>query len=160
MSRIPLPLVPIALALCVLVSGCGPYPRDTDDMSQRAAERGMRVGASHDPPWLVVGDDGRVSGPEAALMQRFAAAQGYRLAWQPGGHDVLMRQLEHADLHAVVGGYDRKSPWTPRVAWSRALHARASPQAPMPERHIGLPPGQSAWHLAFDTWLVQQEGTR
>lgn len=160
MTRMSLPLVFIAFGLCLLVSACGAYPRDSDGMTQRASGQGMRVGASHDPPWLVVDADGRVSGPEAELLQAFAAAQGYRLRWQPGGHDALMRQLEHAELHAVVGGYDRKSPWKPRVAWSRPLRARASPHSPMPERRIGLPPGQSAWQLGLDTWLVRQAGTR
>ena len=119
--------------------------------------QGMRVGASHDPPWLQVGADGTVSGPEAELMQGFADAQGYRLTWLPGSHDALMRDLQDARLHAVVGGHHPDSPWKPMVGWSQPLALRASADGPMPERRIALPPGQSAWHLAFDRYLAERE---
>ncbi|MDH5834839.1 transporter substrate-binding domain-containing protein [Luteimonas kalidii] len=150
----------LSLALTLVLAACSGYPRDADDMTQRADEQGMRVGASHDPPWVLVAPDGRVSGPEPELLQRYADARGYRLEWVPGGHDALMRDLERAHLHAVVGGHHRTSPWKPRVGWSQPLRARPGGDAPLPERRIALPPGQSAWHLAFDSFLVQHGDRR
>jgi polar amino acid transport system substrate-binding protein len=164
MAEYPLPAA-LARAACLLAAvlalgACDGYPRDADDMTRRATEQGMRVGASHDPPWVVVGADGRVTGPEPALLQRYAEAQGYRLEWAIGGHDALMRDLERAHLHAVVGGHHRKSPWAPKVGWSQPLRERPAADAPMPERRLALPPGQSAWHLAFDSFLVHQGADR
>ena len=104
--------------------------------------------------------DGTVSGPEAALVQRFADAHGYALTWVPGSHDALMRDLARAHLHAVAGGHHPDSPWKPDVAWSQPLSLRALPDGPMPERRIALPPGQSAWHLAFDRHLAEREGAQ
>jgi len=154
------PGVIYALA-ALLLAGCGDdYPRDVDDASAQASAHGMRVGASHDPPWVRVGPGGDVGGPEAELLQRFAAARGDRLAWVVGGHEALMGDLERGRLHAVVGGHGRASPWKSRVGWSRALPLRAGEGAGMPERRIALPPGQSAWHLAVDRWLVAAEGAR
>ena len=149
-----------ALAILLVLSACGDYPRDADNMTRQAAEQGMRVGASHDPPWLMVQADGSVGGPEADLVQRFADAQGYRLTWLPGSHDALMGDLERARLHAVVGGHHPDSPWKPRAGWSRPLGLRAAPDGPMPERRIALPPGQSAWQLAFDRHLGEHEGAQ
>lgn len=153
-----------ALACIALVAlalgGCEAYPRDADDLTAEARERGMRVGASHDPPWVVVAGDGSVHGPEAELVQRYADAHGYRVTWLPGGHDALMADLERAQLHAVVGGHRPDSPWKPKVGWSRPLRLRASPDGPMPERRVALPPGQSAWHLAFDRHVVEREGAQ
>ena len=146
-----------ALALLLVLAGCGRYPRDADDMTAQAAERGMRVGASHDPPWLTVGADGAVHGPEAALVEAFARSHGYRLTWIPGSHDALMGDLERSRLHAVAGGHHPDSPWKPKVGWSRPLRLRASGDGAMPERRIALPPGQSAWHLAFDGFLLARE---
>ena len=83
-----------ALAALLALSACDGYPRDADDMTTQAAGQAMRVGASHDPPWLLVQADGSVSGPEAAVVQRFAKAHGYRLTWLPGSHDALMGDLE------------------------------------------------------------------
>lgn len=155
----PRPCTTIAGALSALLalSACDDYPRDADAMTTKAAQRGMRVGASHDPPWLLVGADGTVDGPEAVLVQRFADAHGYTLTWVPGGHDALMRDLARAHLHGVAGGHHPDSPWTPDVGWSRPLRMRAWADGPMPERRIALPPGQSAWHLAFDRYLLAQE---
>lgn len=143
------------LGATLLLGGCDGYPRDSDDLTAQARERGMRVGASHDPPWLVVGTDSAVSGPEADLVRRFADAHGYRVRWIPGSHDALMADLEEARLHAVVGGHHPDSPWKPKVGWSRPLALRAASDGPMPERRVALPPGQPAWHLAFDRHVVE-----
>ena len=149
-----------ALAALLLLAGCGDYPRDADGATAQAAESGMRVGASHDPPWVVVGPDGSVSGPEADLVQRFAAARGERMDWVVDGHEALMLELERARLHAVVGGHHRTSPWKGKVGWSRPLPLAATAGTGAPERRIALPPGQSAWQLAFDRYLVAAEGAR
>lgn len=148
------------LAATVLLAGCNDYPRDADGLSRQAARDGMRVGVSDDRPWVQVSADGAVSGPEADLLQRYAATRGYRIHWVPGGHDLLMQRLEQAQLHAVIGGHHADSPWKPKVGWSRPLHLRASADSPMPERRVALPPGQSAWHLAFDRYLVETDSAR
>jgi polar amino acid transport system substrate-binding protein len=158
-------MVRASITLCVLLallalSACDGYPRDADHLTRRAAEHGMRVGASHDPPYVVVAADGSVSGIEADLVQGFADAHGYRLTWAANGHDVMMRDLERAHLHAVIGGHHRKSPWEPKVGWSQSLHLRANDDAPLPERRIALPPGQCGWHLAFDRHLVRHADAR
>ena len=150
----------LALLALLALSACSPYPRDADGLSEQAARHGMRVGASEDPPWVQVAADGSVSGVEADLVQDFADAHGYRLEWVPGGHDALMGQLERTGLHAVIGGHHPDSPWKPMVGWSRPLALRASPDGPMPERRIALPPGQSAWHLSVDQYLVDREHAR
>lgn len=156
MSR-PTPALLLSLPALLALCACGAYPRDADGLSEQAAQRGMRVGVSADPPWVQVAADGSVSGPEAELVQRFADAHGYRLAWVPGGHDALMGELERSRLHAVIGGHDPDSPWKPMVGWSRPLGLRAPADGPMPERRIALPPGQSRWQLAVDTYLVDRE---
>ena len=143
-----------AFALLLSLTACHDYPRDADDITAQAAGRGMRGGASPAPPGLEVLADGRVRGPEADLLQAYADAHGYRLIWLPGSHDGLMAELERAHLHAVAGGHHPGSPWEAKVGWSRPLAIRATPDGPMPERRIALPPGQSAWHLAFDRYLA------
>ncbi len=161
MPALPAPAALIAAPLmALLLAACGPYPRDADHLSEQAASSAMRVGVSEDPPWVRVLPDGSVTGPEADLVQGYADAHGYRLEWVPGGHDTLMRELERARLHAVIGGHRPDSPWKPMVGWSLPLALRAAPDGPMPERHVALPPGQSAWHLSFDQYLVDQEQAR
>lgn len=150
----------LALAALSLLAGCDGYPRDADDMTAKAAGAGMRVGASHDPPYVSVSPEGNVTGTEAALVERFARRHGYRVAWTTDAHDALMRDLEDAQLHAVIGGHHPDSPWKPKVGWSRTLYVREDGNGALHERHIALPPGQSAWHLAFDRYLVEREGAQ
>lgn len=146
------------LAAITLLSACDGYPRDADAMSHRASASGMRVGASHEPPYLRVAPDGTVTGSDALLMEGFAREHGYRLTWVTDAHDALMRELKDADLHAVVGGHREQSPWTPEVGWSQPFRVREGGDGPLHERRIALPPGQSAWHLAIDRYLLAHPG--
>ena len=159
MARPPI-LVHVLVAALLLLPGCDRYPRDADGLTDQAARHGMRVGASHDPPWVIVGADGSVGGEEAALLERFARSRGYRVIWQPGAHEALMRELQRSRLHAVIGGHLPDTPWKPEVGWSRPHGLRAGQDGPMPERRIALPPGQSEWQLAMDTWLVEHGNGR
>ena len=142
-----------------LLAGCDQYPRDADDMTARATDAAMWVGASHDPPHVVVSASGAVTGEEAAVIERFADARGYRVEWMVRPNDGLMHALEQAHLHAVIGGHDRRSPWRSRVAWSRPRLVRGR-DGVLQERRIALPPGQSGWQLAFDRHLIEREHAR
>ena len=146
------------LSALLLLAACDGYPRDSDGLTARAADAGMQVGASHDPPFVQVAADGTVSGPEVAVVQRYAQARGYRIVWAIGAHDALMAQLEDAKLHAVLGGHGPDTPWKPRVGWSHAFLLRGD--GALAERRIALPPGQSAWQLDFDRHLIEHEGAR
>ena len=149
-----------AIALLALLAGCDGYPRDADDMTQKAADVGMYVGASHDPPYVRVSAEGEVTGTEVAPVERFANERGYRVIWATDAHDALMLDLENAQLHAVIGGHHPDSPWKPKVGWSRTLYLREGGNGALHQRRIALPPGQSAWHLAFDRHLVEREGAQ
>lgn len=143
-----------------MLTACNGYPRDADELTRHAAETGMRVGASHEPPYVRIAADGSVSGIDAALVEGFAREHGYRVTWVVDAHDELMRELSDAKLHAVVGGHQRDTPWKPKVGWSQPYHVREGGDGPMHARHIALPPGQPAWHLAVDRYLAERETAR
>src|SRR5690606_19505013 len=128
-----------------------------DGLSEPAARQGMRVGASEVPSRVQLAADGPGSADYADMVPDFADSHGYRPASVPGRHAALMCKPERSRLHADIGGHHPVSPWKPMVGWSRPLALRASPDGPMPERRIALPPGQSAWHLSFDQYLVDRE---
>ncbi|MFL6588098.1 MAG: ABC transporter substrate-binding protein [Luteimonas sp.] len=147
MRRLPL------LLLCLCLAACGQYPRDTHDSSHRARES-MRVGLSHDPPYVVVRPGADPVGPEVAVIQAFANAHDLRVEWVVDGHDAMMGDLVEHRLHMVAGGHTAQSPWTD-VSWSRRFvvpDARGRPAT----RRIALPPGENAWQLDVDRWLYAQ----
>ena len=150
-----------ALAVLSLVcAGCAPYPRDTAESSSRGEQYGMTVGASADPPHVVIGPDDKVSGSDAEIVKRFARAHGFRVHWIVGGHDALMAQLEEARLHMVIGGHAKDSPWEPRVGWSKEVPIREARPSPLALRRFALPPGENAWHVLLDRYLVAHESAR
>lgn len=155
-----MPLRFILLALTLSLTACGPFPRDAMGSTERA-ERGLLVGASHDPPFVIVGVKG-VSGPDVELIERFAGRHGYKVEWRVAGHEALMEALEEARLHAVIGGHSDDSPWTGRIAWSREVptevfvdgaHVRVN-------RRVALPPGESQWNMVIEDDLATHEGAR
>lgn len=151
MSRLPL------LLLCLGLAACGQYPRDTHDSSGRAREA-MRVGLSHDPPYIVAAAGAPPSGPEVALIEAFADARGLRVEWVVDGHESMMEDLVEHRLHLVAGGHADRSPWT-GVGWSRKFFV---PDAGGHQagRRIALPPGENAWQLEVDRWLHARRAPR
>lgn len=150
MSR-PLPFL---LLLVLGFAACDRYPRDADSSTRRADEHAMRVGVSHDPPFVVAADgDGEPSGSEIDLIRELARKRDAEIEWVVAGHDTLMHELKALRLHAVVGGHARGSAWEPEVGWSREYHLRPDHSEPLVARRLALPPGENAWQLVVDRHL-------
>jgi hypothetical protein len=139
-----------------LLAGCGDYPRDAEDSTQRARSSVMRVGVSHDPPYVVLAHGAEPRGDDIARVRALARTQGSRIEWVTQGHEWLMEELLAYRLHLVAGGHVADSPWQPRVGWSRAWHARGG-DGPLRERRFALPPGENAWQLEVDRFLHEHE---
>ncbi|NZA28474.1 ABC transporter substrate-binding protein [Luteimonas sp. SJ-92] len=154
------PLLP-SLLLAVLLPAlaeCDRYPRDAAGSTERADRAAIRVGLSHEPPFVVVpADGGAPSGAEVEMLAELARGRGTRIEWVVGGHDALMRELKEFRLHAVAGGHLRRSPWKPEVGWSREYHLRPAASGPLHARRLALPPGENAWQLAVDGFLHSRQ---
>lgn len=138
------------LVLCALsLPACADYPRDAGGSLARAQADVIRVGLSHDPPFVDLAAD-TPTGIEVAWFQEFARTRGMRVEWVPGGHEQLMRDLIALRLHAVAGGHRADSPWT-GVSWSVPFHAAGD--TGLVERRFALPPSEHAWQLRIDRAL-------
>ncbi len=137
--------------LCVflVLCACSDYPRDPEDSLARAHEHGLRVGLSHDPPFVDL--SGREpAGIEVDWIRRFAHGRGMEVEWVVDGHDALMLELLDFRLHLVAGGHRRDSPWKD-ASWS--LPVKIATADGLVERRFALPPGENAWQLALDRQL-------
>ncbi|WP_149193232.1 ABC transporter substrate-binding protein [Luteimonas suaedae] len=147
-------LLPLVLPLVLGVAACGGYPRDANDSTRRAKEHAMRVGVSHDPPFVVAPAGGREpTGSEIAMLRDLARTRDVDIEWVVSGHDALMRDLRALRLHAVVGGHVRGSAWEPEVGWSREYRLRSAGDGTPVARRLALPPGENAWQLTVDRYL-------
>jgi hypothetical protein len=113
----------------------------------------MRVGISPEPPMVEAGSE--PSGPEVELVERLAEEQKVPVEWVYGAHDALMARLKDFQLAAVVGGHHEDSPWQPEVSWSREYLLRTD--LGLQRRRLALPPGENAWQLTVDQFLLEQQ---
>jgi hypothetical protein len=133
------------------------------DTLQRVSGGTLRVGISPHPPWVVPGPV--PTGPEPELVTALAAELGARIEWHPGSTDALLARLEGRGrggsaqedrplLDLVIAGLCEDSPWREHVAFSQP-HTRPR-EGEGCERVLALPPGENAWAVRVDRWLVQQ----
>lgn len=137
-----------------LLAACGGFPRDSQDSSEQAA-RSMRVGVSHDPPFVELRPGRPPTGSEVQLVTGFAHAHGFEVEWVVRGHDALMQELLGHRLHMVVGGHVAGSPWTDS-GWTREVVLRDA-DGGFARRRLALPPGENAWQLTVDRYLHMRE---
>ena len=146
----------VLLIACCLPAACGDYPRDPEGSLQRARNAALRVGVSHDPPWVVLAPGQAPTGPEIELVRTLARTQRARIEWVAGGHDALMGDLLAFRLQLVAGGHSRRSAWQPEVAWSRPYLLAAADGGAV-QRRLALPPGENAWQLVVDGYVLRRE---
>ena len=110
----------LAAALALLAGlACEPYPRDPEGTFERASGGVLRVGGADAPPWIVRGAGGSASGPEAALIEAFAASIDARVEWRWGPVEEHLESLQKYELDLVAGGLLGNSPWSTHVGFTR-----------------------------------------
>lgn len=97
------------------LTGCNNYPRDPNDSLQQAQTHGLKVGASESTPWIEF-TDGEIAGTEAELVEKFAKSINAEVEWIKGSEGSLMKMLKANELHLVVGGITKETPWSNHVA--------------------------------------------
>lgn len=135
----------------VLTFGCG-LPRDPGATSERiASTHELRVGVSDNPPWTVA-SDAEPSGPEPALVHRFAQSAGARVLWTRGSESALVKSLKDNDLDLVIGGFDAKTQWSSVAGATQPFVKDADGK-----KHILLAaPGENRFILQLDRFLTAQ----
>jgi polar amino acid transport system substrate-binding protein len=131
-----------AVAASALLSGCE-VPRDPDGTLDRVRDGTMRVGVTHNEPWVQLSDPDDPQGVEPALLRRFAAGLNAEVEWVEGSEEELIGALKEGQLDLVVGGLTRKSPWKKEAALTRPyLSTRslvsAPPEATLPDDLAGV----------------------
>lgn len=139
-------LLGIAIPLAIL-GGCD-LPRDPSGTLDRVTNGSLRVGVSHDPPF-VLADRPDPEGREVELIRQFAESRHARIEWIHVSHSALLRRLEQHEVDLVIGGHDADDPWKERLAFSRPYRIIGVADRPA-LRTAALPPGENAWLLAFE----------
>jgi polar amino acid transport system substrate-binding protein len=131
-----------AVAAIAVLSGCE-VPRDPDGTLDRVRDGTIRVGVTHNEPWVQLSNADDPQGVEPALVRRFAAGLNAEVDWVEGSEEELVGGLKERQLDLVIGGLTRKSPWKKEAALTRPylstrLLVGAAPEATVPEDLAGL----------------------
>lgn len=110
--------LPLLLALAVAaLAGCQ-YPRDVEHTLDRVEDGTMRVGVSHNDPWVKL-DGTEPAGVEPEIVRRFARTLNAEIQWVRGDSEELVGALESGQLDVVIAGFERKSEHRRKVALTR-----------------------------------------
>ena len=109
----------IPLIFYLFIAGCDAYPNDPNHSLQEARGDTLRVGLMEAPPWVIL-KNGEVAGIEAELVKGFARTIDAEVEWVKGTEEELMPLLENFELHLVVGGITKSTPWKKHVALTGA----------------------------------------
>ncbi|OAH48918.1 transporter substrate-binding domain-containing protein [Microbacterium oleivorans] len=156
MSRRAQAAVAASLIVALGLAGCGVRPADTDGTRDRVAESGvLRAGVTENPPWTST-VDGRASGSEVALLERFAAQHGATVEWRAGTEEVLVDALHAGSLDVVVGGLTDATPWKDDAAVTDTYRETTSPSGEV-EKHVMLTrAGENGFLMELEVFLREE----
>jgi ABC-type amino acid transport substrate-binding protein len=141
--------------LITLLLGPGCAPADPEGTTDRIrASHVMRVGASENRPWIWFEQD-QARGPEADMLNNFAASLGAQIRWTHGAESPLLKHLKERRLDVVAGGFTGDTPWKSDLGMTRP-YAGGGLIAP---GHVLLTaPGENGFLLRLDQFLASRHG--
>ena len=156
--RAGLPLL-VALVLATLV-GCGTVPADTEGTTERVRGGVLRVGLTHNPPWVDATDPAVPRGTEAGLVEELAAALDAEPEWTTGSEAALVTALHEGRLDLVAGGFTDDTPWSQQVAMT-VPYIEERDGSGRTLKHVLLTrAGENRFLTTVEQFLAEQEGTR
>lgn len=148
-----------ALVLATLV-GCSAVPADAEGTTDRVSGGVLRVGLTHNPPWVDATDPAVPLGTETELVEELAAALDAEPEWITGSEAALVTALHEGRLDLVAGGFTDDTPWSEQVAMT-APYAEERDGSGRTQKHVLLTrAGENRFLTTVEEFLAEQEGTR
>lgn len=146
------------VVLGLLLTGCAAsYPADPHGTLDRVTGSVLRVGISHNEPFVSVAGPAP-SGREVELVEDYAATLDAEVQWTADGEEELVDQLEHGRLDMMVGGLTDKTPWQQKVGLTRP-YTQTTDEFGQTEQHVmAVRKGENAFLLDLDEFLQAQAG--
>ncbi len=142
------------------LAGCaGQYPTDPHHTLNEVTGGTLRVGASHNEPFVSVTGP-TPSGTEIALVTSYADTLDADIDWTIGGEEELVDRLEHGELDMLVGGLTDETPWEKKVGLTRP-YANTTDRFGRTDKHVlAVRMGENAFLLDLDEFLHSTGGQR
>lgn len=139
--------------MTLFVAGCGvTVPTDPQGTLDRVRDGELRAGATASGH-LVTVTAGGVGGSLATLVEGFAESIDARVTWTVGSEEDLVTALESGEIDLAIGGMTEATPWSDRVAVTRAFDGVAGAEHPVV---LLVPLGENAWQSAIERYLDEE----
>lgn len=151
------------LVLCGLTLGMvacsGHYPADPDGTLDRVSGGVLRVGVSHQPPWVVTSDGGEADpeGVEVDLIEEYAATLDAEIEWHAGGEEHLVSRLAEQELDMVIGGLTDASPWESDAALTTSYVESVGVDGSTNKHVMAVQMGENAFMTSLERFLLEQD---
>ena len=143
MTRARCAAIVTVVAVAAALTGCQ-YPRDVEDTLDRVESGTIRVGVSHNDPWVDLESGEHPLGVEPEIIRRFAARLDAEVHWVRGESEELIEALGTGQLDVVIAGLTRTSEHRRKAALTRPyvdteLLLAHPPGRDMPEEGHSVP---------------------
>ena len=127
-------------------------PTDPQGTLERVRGGVVHAGASVSGE-LVTIDGSEVGGTLAEIVEDFADSVDARVEWTVGSEEDLVDGLESGDLDVAIGGMTDATPWSDRVAVTRAYDTIPGSRGPVV---LLVPLGENAWQAQLEGYLDRE----
>ncbi|MDT0691645.1 transporter substrate-binding domain-containing protein [Salegentibacter sp. F188] len=141
------------IVICLsCLSSCDNYPQDTYGTFEEVKGGTLLVGYAENPPW-VIASERELAGIEVELIKGFAKSINAEIEWVNKNQHLLLEELEHRNLHFVISGLTKSTPWTSRVSVTGSFLEYQG------QKHvIAVPPGEHRLLFELEDFLNEEEG--
>lgn len=116
----PVATVMLAFLVAGALAGCGvSIPADPEGTLDDVTGGVLEVGVTPNAPYVDTNQQ-EPTGSEVELVSSFADSIGASVEWTEGSEQTLVALLEAGEIDLVIGGFTEDTPWSDRVALTRA----------------------------------------
>ena len=138
------------------LTGCvSHYPTDPHGTLDRVTGGVLRVGASHNEPFVSTQGE-KPTGDEVRLVEDFADSLGAEIEWTTASEEHLVTEIEHSQLDLMISGMTDKTEWQQKVGLTRPYRTTVNNHGKKEKHVMAVRNGENAFLLELDQFLATQ----
>lgn len=151
----------VAVGIAGALAACGiTIPSDVEGTLDAVTGGVLEVGVTPNPPYVDASEE-QPTGSEVELVTSFADSIGATVEWTEGSEQTLVGLLEAGEIDLVIGGLTDDTPWSDRVALTRAYAQAEQADGSSAGLVMLAPMGENAFLSALERHLdAEAQGER
>ncbi|HEX6983373.1 MAG TPA: transporter substrate-binding domain-containing protein [Balneolaceae bacterium] len=147
--------IQLSLILSIaFLTACGRYPQDARGTLEEALNDTLKVGVAIHEGWVMIQND-EPKGREVLLTKAFAKELNATIEWFVADESELVPLLEKGEIHMLIGGFTKNSPWKKHVGFTNPYIKVDNKQ-----HVIAIPPGENAFLMRLEQFLNEYQNIK